>query len=199
MFTIFLLLIGTKVGNQPLKKDEPIVTIYANKIKEHSNFLFGEEIDYDVYSPHHPNWGGLRWTWTNSNAWDIFVEPGTPVYSIIEGKVFSTRFKENKRTVWGYNIIIENCDEKVFYTHLDQILLCPGDSVKLGQLIGYVGQWPGNYKLPNGQPMPAHLHLAIYNLNLSNYLDCSLRIKNQLNINIWHKETKNKTKKEGVF
>lgn len=173
---IVLLIIATikEIGGEP-KIEEPIV-VFGDKISPFSEYLFGQPIKYNTSNPSHPNWGGLRRVWTNNQAWDIFVEANTPVYSIIAGRVFTTRFRENRRTVWGHNIIIENNDEKVFYTHLDEILVCPGDSIILGQLVGYIGRWPSSYMFPDGTHMPSHLHIALYSDKLDKYLDENLKI-----------------------
>lgn len=152
------------------------VMVFGSRVTTKSQYLFGRPHKYDVSKPSHPNWGGLSRSWHNSQAWDIFVEENTPVYSLIDGYVFSTRFRENRKTVWGHNVVVENCDEKLFYTHLDEVVVCPGDSVKQGQLIGYVGKWPSQYKLPDGSSMPTHLHLAIYRNKLDDYLNENLQM-----------------------
>jgi len=174
---IILLIFLTKIniGEQP--KINSYIVFFDRKINNFSDYLFGKPIKYNTTAPSHPNWGNLRRSWHNNQAWDIFVEENTPVYSIIEGIVFITKFRENKRTVWGHNIIIENNTEKIFYTHLDEILLCPGDTVNLGQLVGYVGKWPAYYRLRDNSHMPSHLHIAIYKHKLNKYLDRNLKIQ----------------------
>lgn len=178
VITLLVLIARIKVADQP-KPEIPII-VYGERVTLNSEYLFGVPVKYNTSNPSHPNWGGLRRSWHNSNAWDLFAEAHTPVYSMIDGYVFATRFRENGRTVWGHNIIMENCEEKVFYTHLDEVILCPGDSIKRGQLIGYVGKWPVRYRLPDGTPMPSHVHIALYKGNLNDYLDNSLRFKEPL-------------------
>lgn len=176
LLVLVLLVSSFSISTQSVPERFGLI-VNESKIQPYSNYLFGEPIDYDVSRNPHFNWGGLRRSWHNNQAWDIFVEANTPVYSLIEGQVFSTRFRENRRTVWGHNIVIENADDKIFYTHLDEVLVCPGDTIKQGQLVGYVGKWPGWYRLPDNSLMPSHLHIAIYKHKLNYYLDNNLQIQ----------------------
>jgi len=165
-------IIPRSIANKTINH-QPIVVEYNQRPQK---YLFGQPMSFNIHKPSHPNWGGLIRSWHNSNAWDIFVPSETAVHSIIEGRVLSSRFVENGRTVWGHNVIIESDDDKVFYTHLGNVLVCPGDTIKKGQLIGYVGQWPECYRLLDGSPMPSHIHIALYRYKLNKYLDYNLTI-----------------------
>lgn len=82
--------------------------------------------------------------WQSDNAWDIFAPPGSVVNSYTEGKVTKIR-KTNKRSgkVFGTQVSIKGVGEfpDIFYTHLKNVKLKPGDTVKLGDYIGEVTEW----------------------------------------------------------
>jgi len=82
--------------------------------------------------------------WQSDNAWDIFAPPGSVVNSYTEGKVTRIR-NTNKRSgkVFGTQVSIKGNGEfpDIFYTHLKNVKLTPGDTVKLGDYIGEVTEW----------------------------------------------------------
>jgi peptidoglycan hydrolase-like protein with peptidoglycan-binding domain/predicted nucleotidyltransferase len=82
--------------------------------------------------------------WQSDNAWDIFAPPGSVVNSYTEGKVTKIR-NTNKRSgkVFGTQVSIKGTGEfpDIFYTHLKNVKLTPGDTVKLGDYIGEVTEW----------------------------------------------------------
>jgi predicted nucleotidyltransferase len=82
--------------------------------------------------------------WQSDNAWDVFAPPGSVVNSYTEGKVTKIR-NTNKRSgkVFGTQVSIKGIGEfpDIFYTHLKNVKLSVGDTVKLGDYIGEVTEW----------------------------------------------------------
>lgn len=134
-----------------------------------SDYLFGtaKNLGNSINQPAHANWGNLSSKWTNSNAWDLFVPPGTPVYAVADGTVTGITFAENFNTVWGYYFFLTTANNTFFYTHLDSVVA--KGSVTKGQLLGYIGQWPPEYpRLANGG---SHLHIGLKTGIIKNYID----------------------------
>jgi len=135
-----------------------------------SDELFnGPDPNWDLGSPsghkkRHPSGG-----WKDNNAYDIRpsnnIEKGggTPVYSIVSGKVTSatnrngfTRLKKGGETynLFGSNLTVTGNDGiDAFYTHLENLQVKKGDDVKKGQLIGYIGDAEGRFH--------DHVHIAV--------------------------------------
>ena len=82
-------------------------------------------------------------------SWDIAIPEGTPLFSLIEGKV---KLRANKDA--GCWIIIENDLWRVGYYHLSEPLVLTGQEVRRGDMIGY----SGNSGL---ESHGAHLHYFI--------------------------------------
>jgi len=88
--------------------------------------------------------------WPSRDAWDIPTPIGTPVYSITSGKVktFSDYgpkvIKKNGKKLFGIGFTVESEDgaPDIYYTHLKDTKVKRGDSVKCGQLLGYVMDFP---------------------------------------------------------
>jgi murein DD-endopeptidase MepM/ murein hydrolase activator NlpD len=81
-------------------------------------------------------------------AWDIAIPVGSPVFSIIEGKL--TMMADKEIGLW---MIVENTDWRVGYYHLSKPLVLEGD-VRRGDLIALSGN-SGN------ESHGAHLHYFI--------------------------------------
>lgn len=134
-----------------------------------SAYLFGTaKSNLSIDAPAHPNWGGLKATWQNANAWDLVVPAGTPVYALTDGTVSGIGFYENRNTVWGYKFTLTGASNSFFYTHLDSVVVANGASVTKGQLLGYVGQWPSDYVRLSTF---SHLHLGVKTGTLKTYVD----------------------------
>jgi len=94
--------------------------------------------------------GGKR----NHEGVDIFAPKGTPAVASEEGMITSVREGGiGGKVVWlrptGKNYTL-------YYAHLDQQLVQPGQMVKKGDVIGTVGN------TGNARTTPAHLHFGIY-------------------------------------
>ena len=90
----------------------------------------------------------------SDQAWDYGAPAGTPVYATFAGTIgdqygplaSSGRFGGDRLHVLGAD------GREAYYAHLaDNLAVRPGDQVKEGQLLGYIGQIPG---------LANHLHYA---------------------------------------
>jgi murein DD-endopeptidase MepM/ murein hydrolase activator NlpD len=92
----------------------------------------------------HPT-GGI----SGNYALDWMAAPGTPVVASEAGTVSRTSGNDpatglhgSNRDVFGWSIYLR-CHGGFYYdTHLGRILVVAGETVKAGQIIGYVGDWP---------------------------------------------------------
>ena len=86
---------------------------------------------------------------------DFTAPTGTDIYATGDGVVM-----EASRSFGGYgNLIVINhgFSYKTYYGHLSRILVTPGERVKRGQLIGYVGN--------TGKSTAPHLHYEVWKNN----------------------------------
>ena len=94
--------------------------------------------------------GGKR----NHEGIDIFAAKHTPAIAAADGHI--TRVSEGGiggKTIW---MRADNHDVHLYYAHLDQQLIEEGESVKIGDTLGLVGN-TGNAKFT-----PPHLHFGVY-------------------------------------
>jgi len=136
-----------------------------------SNYLLGTPRSAPD-TPAHANWGGLKDTWQNANAWDLGAAAGTPVYAIVDGSISNVYFAENSDTVWGWAFTLKGATSSFFYCHLDHVVVAGGTTVKRGDLVGYIGQWPDDYISLRNYP---HLHIGVQVGKLRNYVDATGR------------------------
>ncbi|HRS53987.1 MAG TPA: M23 family metallopeptidase [Bacteroidales bacterium] len=86
---------------------------------------------------------------------DFAAKPGTPVYATGDGKVIKP---DNDQTGYGIVVIIDHgYGYQSLYAHLSKSIVKPGQQVKRGQLIGYVGN--------TGLSAGPHLHYEIIKNN----------------------------------
>ena len=84
---------------------------------------------------------------------DFAAPRGTPVYATGHGKVIQAI--KRSRGGYGKNIIIDHgFNFKTQYAHLNRLVVQEGQSVKRGQLIGYVGS--------TGKSTIPHLHYVVH-------------------------------------
>ena len=104
------------------------------------------------------------------------MQPFTPIHAIFGGKVVGRRFVAKKPSYWGWALTIQGEKDSAFYTHMDRTIVSEGQTVKTGDIIGYVGKPPKE----EGFTWPPHLHLAIKDTNkdLSFYIEKDGKIKN---------------------
>ena len=68
---------------------------------------------------------------------DLDAPGGSNVLAVADGTVLKAEYHE----AYGYFIQLEHEDGiQTLYAHLQELLAAPGDEVKQGQIIGYVGE-----------------------------------------------------------
>ena len=74
---------------------------------------------------------------TNHNAIDIGANSGAPIYAAADGQVANATYNDGL----GYYVSIEHDGETATrYSHMTNFIVQPGEYVKQGQIIGYVGE-----------------------------------------------------------
>ena len=74
---------------------------------------------------------------TNHKAVDIGAKSGDPIYAAADGQVASATYNNGL----GYYVSIEHDGETATrYSHMTNFIVQPGEHVKQGQIIGYVGE-----------------------------------------------------------
>ncbi len=94
---------------------------------------------------------GQRGLWARYHTGQDFPAPvGTPVYAVASGVVLSSTAGS-----WaGTNVVIQHKTGATLSAHLSRRVVSPGDAVKPGQIIGYVGA--------TGRAFGPHLHFEYY-------------------------------------
>ena len=99
-------------------------------------------------------WGGIRSGGRKHRGVDIFAPRGTPVRSTTAGvvtRVGTVSLGGNAVWILGPGLRIH------YYAHLDRFgAFRPGDTVRAGDLLGYVGD------TGNARGTPCHLHYGVY-------------------------------------
>ncbi len=103
-----------------------------------------------VNSRHITSGFGKTKTGDHHKGVDIKAPKGTPVYASADGEIaFVT--SEPK---WGHRVMIKHeSSYKSLYAHMDSFTVARGQSIKAGEIIGYVGS--------TGQSTGPHLHFEI--------------------------------------
>lgn len=103
----------------------PAVQPLSNKDLSHIASGFGYRIDPIYKTP------------KMHTGLDFAAAIGTPIYAAADGKISSTAFDEGG---YGNHVIISHgYGYQTLYGHMVRIKIKPGDAVKRGQLIGWVG------------------------------------------------------------
>ena len=86
------------------------------------------------------NFGDARGTSRTHEGVDIMGSAGQPVFAVVAG-VLTKRYTNTGTAGWGWTLYDEASDTTYKYFHLaeDDLGLTEGDSVTLGQTLGYVG------------------------------------------------------------
>lgn len=94
--------------------------------------------------------------WQSDRAVDLMAKAGTPVYAT-QGGIIKGGFGDSgsKGTVYGKRLSVYSKNNAFFYQHLGRYGsgIAPGRRVQKGQLLGYIGYFPG-------KPAP-HLHYGV--------------------------------------
>jgi hypothetical protein len=107
--------------------------------------------------------------WQSDNAWDVFAPAGTVVNSYTDGTVIKVRDTgKNSGKIFGTQVSIKGEGDfpDIFYTHLKNVKLKKGDTVKVGNRIGEVSEWVGHDKMTHvhiGLPRGEHLRDLLKN------------------------------------
>jgi murein DD-endopeptidase MepM/ murein hydrolase activator NlpD len=89
-------------------------------------------------------------------GWDFYAKVGTPLYSVSDGLV---KYSGAAGTLGNLLVVSIGVTGKfAAYAHLQHINVQEGDSVKLGQFIGYTGN-TGNAN--NMRGLDEHLHFEV--------------------------------------
>ena len=82
---------------------------------------------------------------------DIFVQRLTPVLAVSAGRAMPARDALGGNTVW-----LNTAGTSYYYAHLDRIAVREQQQVKVGDVLGYVGN------TGNAGGTPSHLHFGVY-------------------------------------
>jgi hypothetical protein len=96
-----------------------------------------------------PRDGGAR----DHHGVDLFAARGTPVIAIADGRVTVDETPRGGRVIW---LREARLGRNLYYAHLNDWAVSSGDSVRAGDVIGYVGN------TGNARTTPPHLHFGIY-------------------------------------
>jgi murein DD-endopeptidase MepM/ murein hydrolase activator NlpD len=94
--------------------------------------------------------GGVR----KHEGVDIFNKKGTPILAVEDGTIARVEINNlGGKVVWQR---LGTFGQSIYYAHLDSQAVSAGQSVKKGDVVGFMGN-PGNAKTT-----PTHLHFGIY-------------------------------------
>ena len=82
---------------------------------------------------------------------DIFVQRLTPVLAVAAGRAMPGKDALGGNTVW-----LNTPGTSYYYAHLDRVAVRDQQRVKVGDVLGYVGN------TGNARRMPSHLHFGVY-------------------------------------
>jgi len=151
-----------------------------------SSTLFGGQNNRVVVPPDGTHAGQSGWQ--SGNGYDIFNQPGTPVYAISSGKVYKLDDykgfrQENGKKLYGVKLTVDSSDNlpDVYYAHLERPAVQNGQTVTCGQLLGYIKLCPPQV----GKPESSHVHIAVERGSITAFLnkDGSIKCTNGQQIN----------------
>lgn len=99
-----------------------------------------------------PRDGGAR----QHHGVDIFAKRGTAVKAVVDGRVRTGTSGIGGNHVWLSGGVLGFGGARYYYAHLDSFAIESGESVKRGDVLGYVGN------TGNARTTPPHLHFGIY-------------------------------------
>lgn len=100
------------------------------------------------------------------NGIDFLAPQNSQIYASSDGYILYASFLESG---YGNTIIISHSNNyKTLYCHLSEnFIVAPGQFVKQGEIIGYVGPKILSNGLQNGNTTGPHLHFSIFKDNLT--------------------------------
>ena len=87
---------------------------------------------------------------------DIFAKRGTPVTAVVDGRVRTGTGGIGGNHIWLSGSMLGVGNTRYYYAHLDAFAIESGDTVKQGDVLGFVGN------TGNAKTTPPHLHFGIY-------------------------------------
>ena len=174
--------LGVKEDKEILKSFDLILNknkTFIDEVSATSSSLFGGSSVKIPTDGAHKGQSG----WQSNNAWDIPTPIGSPVYAVADGVVVTfkdygpTPIRKNNKTLFGAGFTVDSSNglPDVYYTHLKDCKVNKGDSIKCGDLLGYVMDFPGSSY--------DHLHIGVESghnikefLNTDGTLKCGGRI-----------------------
>lgn len=109
--------------------------------------------------------------WQSNNAWDIQGSVGSPVYAIADGvaETFNdygqTVTKTSGKNLYGQSFTVKSDNNlpSVYYTHLQGSPIKKGDTIKCGQFLGNIMDFPGsNFD---------HVHIGVESGDIKQFLN----------------------------
>jgi hypothetical protein len=109
--------------------------------------------------------------WQSSNAWDIAAPVGTPVYALADGvaQTFSDYGREVRATqgkkLYGQSFTVKSDGglPDIYYTHLEGSPVMKGSTIKCGQFLGYIMDFPNSSY--------DHVHIGVSSGNIRQFLN----------------------------
>jgi len=139
-----------------------------NEVSSASNTLFGgKSVNIPKDGLHAGN------DWQSKDAWDIAAGKGTAVYALADGKVRTMRdygslpysAEQGAKRLYGYGFTVDGIDgaPNIYYAHLENMQVSKGDTIKCGQLLGFVGdsKWIKYDHVHIGVQPPGHIRNLI--------------------------------------
>lgn len=164
-------IVGTVTSAEGMKEEiEEILKLYNIILKEasaSSEELFGgDNVKIPVDGAHAGQSG-----WQSSNAWDIAAPVGTPVYALADGvaQTFSDYGREVRKTqgkkLYGQSFTVKSDGglPSIYYTHLEGSPVTKGATIKCGQFLGYIMDFPNSSY--------DHVHIGVESGNIRQFLN----------------------------
>lgn len=138
-----------------------------NEVSSASDELFGGG---DVRIPSDGAHAGQS-GWQSSNAWDIKAPVGAPVYALADGVAQTFRdygknvTKTEGKKLYGQSFTVKSDGglPSIYYTHLEGSPVQKGSTIKCGQFLGYIMDFPGSSY--------DHVHIGVERGNIRQFLN----------------------------
>ena len=169
--------VGTVTSAEGMNEEiQEILKLYDTILKEASSAsseLFGgSNVKIPVDGAHAGQSG-----WQSSNAWDIAAPVGTPVYALADGiaQTFSDYGREVRATqgkkLYGQSFTVKSDGglPSIYYTHLEGSPVTKGTTIKCGQFLGYIMDFPNSSY--------DHVHIGVESGNIRQFLNSDGTLK----------------------
>jgi len=163
--------VGTVTSAEGMNEEiQEILKLYDIILKEASSAsseLFGgNNVKIPVDGAHAGQSG-----WQSNNAWDIAAPVGTPVYALADGvaQTFSDYGREVRATqgkkLYGQSFTVKSDGglPSIYYTHLEGSPVTKGATIKCGQFLGYIMDFPNSSY--------DHVHIGVETGNIRQFLN----------------------------